>query len=349
MLCQPGNLNVIRELFTWEMELKRKLMIAFGLLAAAVQSAKADLMDDCRAERWVDASLSACSKIILSSNFGSDARALAYRFRGELRSAAGAFRDAVADFDESLRLREDPLAFAGRGWARFSTRDFAGAIRDYDHAIQLRPEVASFYLERGHVYLANGKLDDSIRDLSAAIRLNPDNASAYNNRGLAFRRKGDLEAALRDYNRAIEINPVYALAFANRGHLEEALGRKKAAIADLQQALLFDPALVDARNSLARLGDVQPIAIESDLWIKEGQRLAETDCSGCHAVGLQGKSPYDRAPEFRNLRRANTLLALREPITRAIVTQHAEMPHFILSNEQIDKLVAYINSLSMRR
>ena len=324
-------------------------MIAFALLAAAIQAAKADLMDDCRSERWVDASLSACSRIILSPNFGPDAKALAFRFRGELHSTAGAFRDAVADFDESLRLREDVFTFAGRGWARFSIRDFTGAIRDYDHAIQLRPDIADFYLQRGHVYLAIGIVDSSIRDLSEAIRLNPDNASAYNNRGLALRRKGDLEAAMRDYNRAIEINPVYALAFANRGHLEEALGRKQAAIDDLQQALLFDPALVDARDALARLGDVQPIAIESDLWIKEGQRLAETNCSGCHAVGLQGKSPYDKAPEFRNLRRANTLVALREPITRAIVTPHAEMPHFILSNEQIDKLVAYINSLSVHK
>ena len=41
--------------------------------------------------------------------------------------------------------------------------------------------------------------------------------------------------------------------------------------------------------------------------------------------------------------------ALSEPITRAIVTPHAEMPHFILSNEQIDTIVAYINSLSMHK
>ena len=333
----------------WEMKLRRKLLIAFALLAAAVQSAKADLMDDCRSERWADASFSACSQIIQSPNFGPDAKAPAYRFRGELHNAAGAFRDAIADFDESLRLREDALAFAGRAWARFSIRDFAGAIRDYDRAIQLHPEIDGFYLEQGHVYLAIGNVDGAIRDLSEAIRLNPDNASAYNNRGLAFRRKGDLDAALKDYSRAIEINPVYALAFANRGHLEEALGRRKAAIDDLQQALLFDPALADARDALTRLGDVQPIALESDLWIKEGKRLAEINCSGCHAVGLQGKSPYDRAPEFRNLRRANTLLALREPITRAIVTPHAQMPHFILSNEQIDRLVAYINSLSMHK
>ena len=337
------------ELVIWGRALKQKLVVAFALLLAAVQLAKADVMEDCRAEQWADASLSACTQIILSPNFDTDAKALAYRSRGELRTTAGAFTEAVVDFDESLRLREDALSFAGRGWARFSIRDFIGAIRDYDRAIELRPDIANFYLERGHVYLAMGNADDSIRDLSEAIRLNPDNASAYNNRGLALRRKGDLEAALRDYSSAIEINPVYALAFANRGHLEEALGRKKAAVDDLQQALLFDPALVDARDALARLGDVQPIAALSAQWIKEGQRLAKRNCSGCHAVGLQGKSPNDRAPEFRNLRRANTLVALRQPITRAIATPHAEMPHFILSNEQIDMVVTYINSLSTRK
>ena len=79
---------------------------------------------------------------------------------------AGAFRQAIADFSDAIRLKtDDASAFAGRGWARFSIRDFAGAIRDYDEAIRLSPDTANFYLERGHVHLVNGNVEASVRTI----------------------------------------------------------------------------------------------------------------------------------------------------------------------------------------
>ena len=330
--------------------MKRKLAIAFLFVAASLQSALADLVDDCRGERWPDSRLTACTEIIANPGFGPEVKGLAYRFRGDARNEAGAFAQAIADFSEAIRLNiHDASAFAGRGWARFSTRDFVGSIRDYDEAIRRSPDSANFYIERGHVYLVTGNADASVRDLTEAIKLSPRSASAYNNRGLAFRKKGDLDGALRDYDEAITINPVYALAYANRGYLQEARGQKNGAIADLRQALLLDPSLVAARDALRRLGAGQSIAIESERRIHEGMGLAERNCSGCHAVGLQGKSPNPRAPEFRSLRRLHTLIALRRPITRGIAAPHDQMPQFSITDEQIDAIVAYINSLATKR
>lgn len=327
-------------------KVKRKLGIALLFAAASLQSALADLVYDCRGESWPDARLTACSEIIANPSFGPDVKGLAYRYRGDARNEAGAFAQASADFSEAIRLNtNDASAFAGRGWAKFSIRDFIGSVLDYDQAIRLSPGSADFYIERGHVYLVTGSVDASIRDLTQAIQLNPTSASAYNNRGLAFRKKGNLDGALRDYDEAITINPVYALAYANRGYLQEARGQKNAAIADLRQALLLDPSLVAARDALRRLGGGQSIAIESERRIQEGMGLAERNCSGCHAVGLQGKSPNPRAPEFRSLRRVHTLIALRQPITRGIAAPHDQMPKFSITDEQIDAIVAYINSL----
>ncbi len=243
----------------------------------------------------------------------------------------------------------DASAFAGRGWAKVSIRDFVGSIRDYDEAIRLSPDSADFYIERGHVHLVTENADASLRDLTEAIQLSPGSASAYNNRGLAFRKKGDLDRALRDYDEAITINPVYALAYANRGYLQEARGQKNAATADLRHALLLDPSLVAARDALRRLGGGQSIAIESERRIQEGMGLAERNCSGCHAIGQEGKSPNPRAPEFRSLRRLHTLIALRQPITRGMAAPHDQMPQFSISDEQTDAIVAYINSLAAKR
>jgi len=328
--------------------MKASAAIAFVLLVALSRPAAANSIDDCRAAPGAiepGVRLSACTEIIMSPIFSPGTKAQAFRFRGELHNEAGAFREAIADFDEALRREPgDAASFAGRGWAKFSIRDFGGALADYDSAIRLDPNEANFYLERGHVQLAANNADASMRDLTEAIRIDPESAVAYNNRGLAFRRKGELDAALRDYDTAIKLNPVYALAFANRGYLQEARGQRSAAIEDLRRALLLDPSLVEVKAALQRMGEAAPA--ESDRRIREGRDLTERNCSRCHAVGSQGASPNPRAPEFRNLRRLNTLLALRKPISRGIAAPHDQMPRFTLSDDQIDSIVAYINNLA---
>lgn len=331
---------------THEGAVKHKAAIAFLLLAASFGPAMASVIDECRGHPWPDVQLRACTEIITNPGFGMDARALAYRYRGDARTAAGAFRQAIADFSESIRLRPDYVpAFAGRARARFSARNFNGAIADYNEAIRFSPGSADLYIERGHVYLTLGNVDASIWDLTEAIKLQPKSATAFNNRGLALRRKGDLDGALENYSTAIVINPVYALAYANRGYLYAARGRRDAAISDLRQALLLDPSLVGARDALRRLGSVATIVSESDRRVREGRALAERNCSGCHAIGAQGRSANSNAPAFRDLTRRHALLALREPITRGIAAPHDQMPQFVLSEEQVDSIVAYINSL----
>lgn len=329
--------------------MKRKMVAALLFVVAGPQPAAADLMHEC-GQQWSSVQLRACTEIITGPGFDAEAKALAYRHRGDARTDAGAFQEAIADFSNSIGLRpDDALSFAGRARAEFSIGNFAGAIDDYNQAIRLSSRGAALYVARGHVYLSQGNFAASISDLTEAIRLEPRSAVAFNNRGLALRKKGDLDGALRDYSVAIAINPIYALAYENRGYLQEARGERDLAIRDLQQALLLDPSLVGARDALRRLGNWQPIVSESDRRVREGQTLVERNCSRCHAIGAQDSSPNDRAPKFRDLSRFHTLLALREPITRGITAPHDQMPQFAVSDEQTDMIVAYINSLSKGR
>lgn len=232
-----------------EGDMKQKVAIALLLLGVSLRPAAADLMDECRGHPSPDVQLRACTEIITSPGFDLDAKALAYRYRGDARTDAGAFQVAIVDFSESIRLRTDNVpAFAGRARAEFSIRNFAEALGDYGEAIRLSPAAANLYIARGHVYLSQGNPDASVRDLTEAIRLDPRSATAFNNRGLALRKKGDLDGAMQDYSTAIAINPIYALAYENRGYLQEARGQRSAAIGDLRQALLLDPSLVGARS-----------------------------------------------------------------------------------------------------
>ena len=318
------------------------VLIAVFLPAAAI----ADLIDDCRDSRRSQIRLKACTSIIEGRGFDANARAYAYQYRGDARNDAGAFRPAISDFSQAIRLKPDNAqAFAGRGRARFSTGDFNSALSDFGDAIGIFPVEPEFYLLRAHVFLTQGNAEASILDLTEAIRLNPQIPSAYNNRGLALRKKGNNAAALKDYDMAIALNPAFALAYANRAALREGTSERAAAIEDYQTALYLDPSIASARDALRRLGQEGSAVRESEKRVRDGKALAERNCSACHAIGTSLESPNVKAPAFREIRKRHTMISLRGPITRAIAAPHEEMPNFAISDQQIDTIIAYINSL----
>lgn len=329
----------------------RRSMIAISIFVSLAAlgggAAHANVLEDCRSARSAEIQLSACSEIIASAAYSPTDKAMAFRNRGRARSDAGALDLALADLSEAIRLNpsEGPL-YINKGLVRVRLNDLAGAIADYSEAIRLNPKSAIGYNGRGHAHLVIGEEEKAIADFSAAIALNPAGATTYNNRGLAYSKSGEPDRAIEDFTAAITINPIYALAYNNRGYVHEQRGRRQSAIDDFRRALLLDPSLVGARDGLKRLRAESELIEETVTRIKEGQGLVEAHCSGCHAVGREGASPNPNAPQFRTLHRRHPIQALREPLTRAIAARHDEMPQFALPDAQIDRIVAYINSLS---
>lgn len=81
----------------------------------------------------------------------------------------------------------------------------------------------------------------------------------------------------------------------------------------------------------------------------EGRRLAEINCARCHAIGRDGSSTHPLAPPFRELSRAYPVNALEEAFAEGVLVGHPVMPEFRLEPEQIDDLLAYIESVQDRR
>ena len=95
-----------------------KLAVACLVLAMTCRAAVAAAVDECVLLSPSVVILRACTEVIESPNFGSDQKALAYKYRAVVRMSAGAVQSAIADYTKSIRLKkEDALAFAGRGWA----------------------------------------------------------------------------------------------------------------------------------------------------------------------------------------------------------------------------------------
>lgn len=82
--------------------------------------------------------------------------------------------------------------------------------------------------------------------------------------------------------------------------------------------------------------------------VEKGRVLAQENCSGCHAVGPAGTSPYAPAPPFRTLHERYDVEGLAEAFAEGILVGHKgekQMPEFVMTADQIDDLIAYLKSL----
>ncbi|WP_411286928.1 c-type cytochrome [Phenylobacterium sp.] len=75
-----------------------------------------------------------------------------------------------------------------------------------------------------------------------------------------------------------------------------------------------------------------------------GRQLAQQTCARCHAVGAAGESSQRRAPTFRALSGRYVSVSLQRKLTEIAETGHYDMPALLLHSDQVEDVVAYINS-----
>lgn len=323
----------------------RKMLLFLMLMLFAFTTAQAYELQDCWKQLPPEIQISNCSKII-DQNPPRDVLADALFHRGSAYAAKGMVTEAIEDYTAAIRIKpEDKHALAARAIARISAQDFDKAIADYSRALRIDGKFASAYVGRGYAFLVKKELEKAIDDFTTALSISPSYIPALNNRGLAFMKMGKLERAITDFNQAIALNELYGLAYNNRGYAHEKLGEREKAIDDFRTALAIDPTLTGALAGLKRLSAAGNIAAQSSHRVADGRQFAEKNCAWCHAIGAKGDSPNKQAPRFRDFQARHPILALREPITRAIVTPHDAMPKLGLTQPQIDSMIAYINSL----
>lgn len=88
----------------------------------------------------------------------------------------------------------------------------------------------------------------------------------------------------------------------------------------------------------------QPPA-EQDQFVTQGRAFAEKNCSRCHALGDSGPSPHAQAPPFRMVVERYPSENLAEALAEGIVAGHPDMPVFVLTPDEIEAFLAYLDSL----
>lgn len=77
----------------------------------------------------------------------------------------------------------------------------------------------------------------------------------------------------------------------------------------------------------------------------KGRAILETYCARCHAIGLTGASTHPQAPPFRDVVKRYPVEDMAESLAEGIVSGHPDMPEFTFEPNDINAILAYLDSL----
>jgi len=223
------------------------------------------------------------------------------------------------------RLHRGPLkgdyaiAFAGRAEAELAKGDFDGSIADYSRAIA---------------------------DFGEALRLKPGNVVALNNRGLAYRQKANSTRPLRIIRRRFGSIPSARLPTTTAAMSMRLRAKNRRPLTIFARRFRLIPRLSVPGDGLKRLGADATLTARNRKPCPRGEGPCAKELCLVSRHRSTRRQPNKNAPAFRNLHRGYPILALREPLSRGIARPHDVMPNFVLSDRDIDMIVAYVNSLS---
>jgi serine/threonine-protein kinase len=219
----------------------------------------------------------------------------------------GRLDEAIAESREAIRLKKDDAnAHCNLGLALFTKGRVDEAIAEYQEAIRLKKDYAQAHGNLGIAFHAKGRLDEAIAEYQEAIRLKKDFLAHYN-LGIALADKGRLDQAIPEYQEAIRLKRDYAEAHGGLGQAFHAKGRVDEAIAEYREAIRLKKDYADAHYSLG-------IALPAKGWLDEAiaeyqevirlkKGYAEAHCNLGHALLAKGEF----AQALASLRRGHEL------------------------------------------
>lgn len=149
--------------------------------------------------------------------------------------------EANAYFSKLIEAdQKDAVAWTGRGKVFFNKGDHDKAIADFDESLRLRPDSETLTL-RGFAWKRKGDKEKAMANFDEAIKLNPKEALAWRVRGATWAGKADYKKALDHYTESIRIDPENPESLHHRvvllsGCMEDAIRNGKQAVEDATKA-----------------------------------------------------------------------------------------------------------------
>lgn len=189
--------------------------------------------------------------------------------------------EAIRHLDEAVRVRPDfALALSDLGRLHFLNGDVERAVGFFDRAIAASPALPQAHHNLGTVRLAQRNREEAEGLFRRALAEWPEFAEAHYGLGEALEARGESEEALQHYRRAASVKPDFALAHFRLGNLLVKAGAEQASIDHYEAAIAAAPEFVPARFNraavLARQGETEQaaMALEQLLELEPDHREA---------------------------------------------------------------------------
>ena len=234
--------------------------------------------------------------------------AQAWHNRGLVRLSQNKLPDALADFDEALRLEPDSAdGYQDRGLARQRAGDLPGARADLDRSLELGNGRTRIDFARALVREQSGDLAGAKLDRAEGLKKQPDDELSWLSRAEA-RIPTDPTGAESDVEEALKLNPVSRPGLQLKAYLLMEAGKRDAAAELLDKAVGRYPEHVPFRAGRgvlhARMG-------KRDLAIRDAKEslLQDTSPSNFYQVAgiyalTSNTAPDDRRESLHLLRTA---------------------------------------------
>lgn len=174
--------------------------------------------------------------------------------RAQVLAGLGRFEEALADFDEVVRLDPHYAEYHfDRGNARCQVGDHHAAIADYEAAMTLTPPFPELFHNRAEARSAVGDRQGAAEDFRYALELEPDYLEARISLAALLLEDGDAGAAGEQARAGLEHHPDNARLLCLLGDAAAGSGEETTAREAFDRALASDPTLYQALVGRAAL------------------------------------------------------------------------------------------------
>ncbi|KAM4066248.1 tetratricopeptide repeat domain-containing protein [Hirsutella rhossiliensis] len=174
----------------------------------------------------------------------------------EKKTAEG-YEDARLAFEKAVELggldEHEALAYNWRGTMRTLLGNHADAVKDFNKSTELDPAMIQAYIKRASVSLELGEADKADAEFLQALEQSKDDPDVYYHRAQANFIKGNLPEAQKDYQKSIDLDKNFIFSHIQLGVTQYKLGSIASSMATFRRCIKNFPKVPDVYNYYGEL------------------------------------------------------------------------------------------------
>jgi len=184
--------------------------------------------------------LSAFELITQAININPNSAAAHFNLGNVLKSL-NKINDAIASYDNAIKIRPDYELYFLRGIAFGELKKFDEALTSFDESIKLKPDAFEVYCNKGTILVGLKKIKEAIANFDKTIQINSAFLSARYNRAIALRLLGRNQESIKELKVIVQIEPTHLASLYELALIYRVLNEHNLTLTYCSEILKIDP------------------------------------------------------------------------------------------------------------